>query len=273
MFEKRIPPAFHRSANFGFRFFALAMHASVRNLRRPVVRLSVILLAGTLAATLAHAQNKSTMEIQGNQPGETDRITAPSDAPDSNPGTDTEANPNQSGGVEKPDQEQQPAAGQTAVDPDAESGQFADIDQFVTNDDVYESPIGALLQRNCARLAQGQLACGLAVLEIRPGGPAALAGLRPYSGLVHTLLGAGIVGTAMVFPPALAALGLVEQSHVGETYDLILGVDGQRIRRIRDFQDAISEARFGDLIYVTVLRRGTRLQIPMRIMQRANHAE
>jgi S1-C subfamily serine protease len=77
----------------------------------------------------------------------------------------------------------------------------------------------------------------------------------------------------MVFPPAIAALGLVEQSHVGETYDLILGVDGQRIRRISDFQDAVSDARLGDIIYVTVLRAGKRLQIPMRIAQRDNRPE
>jgi hypothetical protein len=271
MFEKRTPPVFRQSANFASRFFAWAMLACVRNLRRPVVRLGAILLAGVLAASLAHAQNKSTMEIQGNETGETNRVTA--DGPDSNPGADTEANPNQSGGAEKPDPEQQPAAGQALVEPEAEPGQFADMDQFVSNDDVYESPIGALLQRNCARLAQGQLACGLAVLEIRPGSAAAIAGIRPYSGLVHTLLGAGIVGTAMVFPPAIAALGLVEESHVGETYDLILGVDGQRIRRISDFQDAISDTRFGDIIYVTVLRAGKRLQIPMRIAPLARRAE
>ena len=213
------------------------------------------------------------MEIQRNDAGETEGLTVPSDAPDSNPDTDTEANPNQSGSVETPDPEQAPAAGQTAADPDGEAGQFADMDQFVSNDDVYESPIGALLQRNCARLAHGQLACGLAVLEIRPGGAAAKAGIRPYSGLVHTLLGAGVMGTAMIFPPAIAALGLVEQSHVGEKYDLIIGVDGQRIRRIRDFQNAISEARFGDIIYVTVLRASKRLQIPMRIAQVRIRAE
>jgi hypothetical protein len=271
MFEKRTSPAFHQSANFARYVFVLVMRASIRNFRRPLVCLGVILLAGVLAAPLAHAQNKSTMEVEGTETGETNRVTAPSDEPDSNPGADTDT-PNQSGGAEKPDLEQ-PAAGPAAVDAEAQSGQFADMDQFVSNDDVYESPIGALLQRNCARLAQGQLACGLAVLEISPGGPAAMAGIRPYSGLVHTLLGASIVGTAMVFPPAIAALGLVEQSHVGETYDLILGVDGQRIRRITDFQDAVSDARLGDIIYVTVLRAGKRLQIPMRIAQRDNRPE
>ena len=233
-----------------------------------ILRLGVILLVCALA-TFAHAQN----QLEEDQPGVTDRIAVPSEAPDSNSGADTEASPNQNGGAEKPEGEQPPATGKAVADPDAQSGQFADMDQFAANDDVYEAPIGALLQRNCARLAQGQLACGLAVLEIRPGSSAALAGIRPYSGLVHTLLGASVMGTAMVFPPALAALGLVEESHVGEKYDLILAVDGQRVRRIRDFQDAISDARFGDIIYVTILRAGKRLQIPMRITPSNSHAE
>ncbi len=90
---------------------------------------------------------------------------------------------------------------------------------------------------------------------------------RPYSGLVHTLLGAGVVSASMFFPPAFAALGIVDHSHVGESFDLMIGLDGQRIHKIPDFQDALSKVRFGDVIYLTIVRGGKRLQIAMRVTQ------
>jgi hypothetical protein len=148
-------------------------------------------------------------------------------------------------------------------------------DQFAgNNDDADESPVGALLQHNCAELSDGHVACGLAVLEVRAGSPAAEAGLRPYSGLVHHLLGAATIMAAMAFPPIIAGMGLVEQRHVGEAYDLIIGVDGYRIRSNDDFRQAIADARINDVIYLTVVRRGTRLQIPVRFSRaRAPAAE
>jgi S1-C subfamily serine protease len=192
------------------------------------------------------------------------------DASDSDQSNEAEVNPNQSAGT---DESAPQSAPQAAAYPDANSGSFADLNQFVPSDDVFQSPIGALLQRNCSQLTKGPWACGLAVLEIRPGSPAALAGLRPYSGLVHTLLGASIVGAGMAFPPAIAALGLVEQSHVGEKFDLIIAVDGERIRSIPDFQSAVPEIRLGDILYLTVFRAGKRLQIPIRILQSAYRPE
>lgn len=130
----------------------------------------------------------------------------------------------------------------------------------------YESPVGALLQHNCTELTDRQLVCGRAVLEVRPGSAAVAAGIRPYSGLGHILLGAGVISAAMVFPPAIAGLAFVEETHIGESFDVIIGVDGHRIRHITDFQDAISGVRIGDVIYLTVVRSGKRLQIPAKII-------
>jgi S1-C subfamily serine protease len=143
--------------------------------------------------------------------------------------------------------------------------QLSNLDEFVSNDDTYEAPVGALLQHNCTELTDRQTVCGLAVLEVHPGSAAGAAGVRPYSGLGHTLLGSAVISAAMVFPPAIAGLGFVEQSHVGESFDLIIGVDGRRIRSIRDFEDATASARTGDRLYLTVIRRGKRLQIPVRV--------
>jgi S1-C subfamily serine protease len=82
-------------------------------------------------------------------------------------------------------------------------------------------------------------------------------------------LGASVVSGAMVFPPAIGALSIVERGRTGESFDLIIGVDGQRIRYIPHFQAAISNLRDGDVIYLTLVRDGKRLQMPMRIAQRS----
>lgn len=215
-----------------------------------LARAATVVLAAILAASAVYAQDKSTIEVDPQNrtqvidnavPDSTNSPAAPSNSDQYN----DETNP-------------QAADGGAA---------FADMDQFVTNDDVYQSPIGALLQHNCVDLVPRQLACGLAVLEVRPGSPAAIAGMRPYSGLVHTLLGATVVGVAMVFPPAFAAIGLVDNNHVGEAFDLIIGVDGQRVRAISDFQRALSQARLGDVLYVTIVRQGKRLQLPVRLTE------
>jgi hypothetical protein len=227
--------------------------------RTRIVRAAAIILAVMLAASAVYAQDKSAAELDSqngtrvieNAAGAADSNNAPAAQPDSDQ-YDDETNP------------------QAAADGGAT---FADMDQFVTNDDVYQSPIGALVQHNCVKLVTKQMACGLAVLEVRPGSPAAIAGMRPYSGLVHTLLGATVVGVAMVFPPAFAAIGLVDNNHVGEAFDLIIGVDGQRIHAISDFQRAISEVRLGDVIYVTVVRQGKRLQLPVRFTEQSAGAQ
>jgi hypothetical protein len=213
---------------------------------------ATILLVAVLAAGAVHAQDNSAVEIERN------------------------VSQNGSGVVENP--AKAPASAAQPADPDQYDSQtnpntvdgsarFADLDQFIANDDVYQSPIGALLQHNCVELTTRQVACGLAVLEVRPGSAAAMAGIRPYSGLVHTLLGATVVGASMFFPPAFAAIGLVENNHVGERFDLIIGVDGHRVRGIADFQGAIAEARVGDILYVTIVRDGKRLQLPIRVTQ------
>lgn len=220
-------------------------------IRPPFTQAFAILLAVALGAIPVYAQETSTIEVGKNRAQEENRTI---EIPGPGAGSNDQAAEQEDEDGDVP--EQSPTTDHQT--------NFADIDQFSSGDDFYQSPIGALLQCNCAELKSGQTACGLAVLEIHPGSPAAIAGLRPYSGLGHTLLGATVVGASMVFPPAFAAMGLVEHTHFGEAYDLIIGVDGHRIRGFPDFLRAISEVRMGDVLYLTIIRHGARLQIPVR---------
>jgi hypothetical protein len=250
------------------RLFAAALGMFASSARRALVGGMSVVLAAALTAAAAQAQDKSGTELSGSGPTQRNRIVeiAPN-APDSGASSGSEANSNDADAADGSEEGQQAVTEPDATDSDGGAAQFADQDEFVSNDDVYQSPIGALLQHNCTDLLSRQMACGLAVLEVRPGTPAAAAGMRPYSGLVHTLLGATIVSAAMVFPPAFAAIGLVDQTHVGESYDLIIGVDGRRIHTIHDFEVALINVRFGDVLYLTIVRAGKRLQIPMRVTQ------
>ncbi len=258
--ENGILASSYPATNRAWRFFAQVRRAFADRRGAYAARVSAIVLAALLAAAVAQAQDSSTAGMEAGQTrGANNTVQIPTNAPDSSGSGESDAYSDDA-------QSQQQTRGQGFSETE-DGAKFSDLDQFTTSDDVYESPIGALLQHDCAELAHRQDVCGLAVLRVRPGSAAAVAGIRSYSGLGHTLLGATVVGAAMVFPPAFAALGLVEQSHIGESFDLIVGVDGQRIHSIPDFQGAIAEVRIGDVLYLTVVRDGKRLQIPLRVTQ------
>jgi S1-C subfamily serine protease len=44
---------------------------------------------------------------------------------------------------------------------------------------------------------------------------------------------------------------------------LIIGVDGKRVANIIDFDDEMKSVKPGDRIYLSVLRRGSRVQVPI----------
>jgi PDZ domain len=137
--------------------------------------------------------------------------------------------------------------------------------QDFINQGMDESPLGVELREDCSKLETNEQVCGLAVLEVRKGSPAANAGIKPYTALAHDLLDGATVAAALVFPPAIIAVAVIDQSSIGEAFDLVIGVDGRRVRHILDFQDLTSNVRPGDILYLTIVRSGKRLQLPVHI--------
>jgi PDZ domain len=137
--------------------------------------------------------------------------------------------------------------------------------QDFVNQGLDDSPIGMELREDCTRLADREKVCGLAVLDVRRGSPAAKAGIQRYRALTHDLLDGASVAAALVFPPAIVAVAVIDQSGIGESFDLVIGVDGRRVRHILDFQDLTANLRAGDILYLTVVRAGKRLQIPVKV--------
>jgi len=140
------------------------------------------------------------------------------------------------------------------------------LQQF-DNDGELSTPFGMQLREAKRTLKSGEDADGLLITAVQKGSPAAAAGLHPYSHAVHdALAGAAMVG-AMVPGGQFAILliPVLDIMQVGESYDMIIGVDGSRVTNFLDFQDRMRDLQPGEIIYLSVVRNGKRLQVTIPI--------
>ncbi|HJU28705.1 MAG TPA: PDZ domain-containing protein, partial [Candidatus Binataceae bacterium] len=66
-------------------------------------------------------------------------------------------------------------------------------------------------------------------------------------------------------PPAVVAVPILDQVHVGESYDLIVAVDGSRVTNFLDFEDRMRDVRPGEIVYLSIVRDGNRVQVPVHV--------
>jgi PDZ domain len=125
------------------------------------------------------------------------------------------------------------------------------------------SPIGMTLREAHKELKTGEETDGLLIVSVEKNSAAAKAGLLPYKHLAHSILTGAAIGASVIFAPAMVALPLIEYTHVGEAYDMIIGVDGIKVSNFFDFSQRMRGVQPGQLIYFNVLRDGKRLQIPV----------
>ena len=163
--------------------------------------------------------------------------------------------------VDSPDVQRYERAQAGYIDPQQQFGNAA----AYTADGAFNSPIGVELEEGSCKLANGQEAQGLMVLAVTKGSPAATAGLHAYKHTAHSALQGAFIAAALFPSPfapiAMLALPVIEFTHVGESYDMIIGVDGSRVTNYLDFTDRIHEARPGEIVYLSVLRDGKRAQL------------
>jgi hypothetical protein len=127
------------------------------------------------------------------------------------------------------------------------------------------SPIGLEMREARRRLVSGEVADGLLVLKVVQGSPAAQAGLHGYHQAIHNALTGAAIAAAMIFPPAMLVVPVVVDAQIGENYDMIIGVDGNRVTNFLDFEDRMREVRGGELIYFSIVRDGHRKQITVKV--------
>lgn len=144
--------------------------------------------------------------------------------------------------------------------------------QDFMNEGGGQNPIGVELREDCSRLEDREKVCGLQVMDVQRNSPAWRAGVRPYHALGRYVLSGASIAAAMFFPPAIVAVGIIGQTHVGESYDLIIGVDGQRVRHIIDFEDMTANDKPGETLYLMIVRDGKRMQLPVQLPAAATAA-
>ena len=95
---------------------------------------------------------------------------------------------------------------------------------------------------------------GLEVLTVDPNSPAAQAGLHARSGL--TAVGAAVSTLSALVPGGslLANKALETSGAMGQNGDLIVAVDGNRVRDQNELEAAMSGLKPGDTMYLTVIR-------------------
>jgi hypothetical protein len=127
------------------------------------------------------------------------------------------------------------------------------------------SSIGFEVRETRRKLKTGEELSGLLILKVEKDSAAARAGLRPFRATAHKALEALAIGATLAFPPAILAVPAIDYADIGESYDMIVGVDGVRVARFIDFEERMRDIRPGELVYLSLVRDGTRVQIPVAI--------
>jgi PDZ domain len=141
--------------------------------------------------------------------------------------------------------------------------QLHSLQEFMA-EGVNSSPLGIDLQEGERRF-DGREVDGLFVVAVQPHSPASKAGVQAGHRAAHDVLEGAAVAASLVFPPAMLAIPVIESVHLGEDYDMVIGVDGTRVSNLMDFEGQLRDAQPGEIVYLNILRSGKRLQVPIRM--------
>jgi hypothetical protein len=143
--------------------------------------------------------------------------------------------------------------------------QLRRLQQFDSEGEL-STPFGMQLREARRTLKSGEEADGLLVTAVEKGSPAAAVGLHAYTHNVHdALTAAAMVGAVFSGGLAVVVIPALDYMQVGESYDMIIGVDGSRVTNFIGFQDRMRDLQPGEVIYLSVVRDGKRLQVTMPV--------
>jgi S1-C subfamily serine protease len=136
-------------------------------------------------------------------------------------------------------------------------------------DSGFSTDLGMELEQSRQRLKSGETALGLLVVAVQKDSAASAAGIRPFKHGVHDAL-AGVAAATSVLVPVAAPLAMLaipalDFFEVGESYDMIVGIDGNRVTSYADFIERLRNLQPGELIYLSIVRNGKRLQLSMPV--------
>ncbi|MBV8772097.1 MAG: PDZ domain-containing protein [Deltaproteobacteria bacterium] len=116
--------------------------------------------------------------------------------------------------------------------------------------------LGISVQRIESHSTPGRDIHGLEIVSVDPASPAERAGLKARGAM--TRLGAsGATAAALMAPLDIALMPLLKKTgQLGQTGDLIVAIDDQRVSTEAAMEAALAQSKPGDTIYLTVLRLG-----------------
>jgi S1-C subfamily serine protease len=129
------------------------------------------------------------------------------------------------------------------------------------------SQLGIMVRDGYATVDDGVRISGVSVVDVSSKGAAAkVLGTHQaaHMAIKGALLGAG-VASAVLFPPAIIGVAMLANSHFGISDDLVVGVDGFRVRNTMELMQCIGDVRPGDTLYLAVVRQGHRVQVPVQL--------
>jgi len=150
--------------------------------------------------------------------------------------------------------------------PELYEPQLHSLQEFINEQDN-SSSIGVEVREDQRKLQSGEQAAGLLIIGVTSGSPAAKAGLHAHTDTARNVLEGAAVAGSMVFPPAVLLIPILANVPVGDSYDLIIAVDGWRVTNFIEFEDRMRDLQPGEIVYLTVVRDGKRLQVPVQVPQ------
>ena len=156
-----------------------------------------------------------------------------------------------------------PAAGENrASGQDENIGSAADYIQTL-NRAVTISRIGVSVRDGRTELIDGHEVNGVEVIDAAAESPAASLGIQPCRMAARAAFAETRGFVATILTPFIALLRAIDHSTMFDDRDVIFAVDGERIRNLLDLADRVRSLARGDRIYLTIARRGRRIQICM----------
>jgi hypothetical protein len=127
------------------------------------------------------------------------------------------------------------------------------------------SPLGFALRPDRRRLNSGETLSGLTIIAIQKGGAAAQAGLRPFKNPIKKAFELASIAGALFFPPVMMLAPIFDASKTGDHYDMIVGIDGYRVRDALDFADCMRDLQPNQPVYLSLVRDGVRKQLQLKM--------
>jgi S1-C subfamily serine protease len=126
--------------------------------------------------------------------------------------------------------------------------------------------LGITVRNGSATLNNGQRVFGALVAEVSSTGAAAKAlnSHHPSRIILEGALFGMAVASAVFFPPAAVGVTTIA-CYVADSYDLVIAVDGHRVKNTLDLAELVEDEQSGDMVYLVILRKGQRFHVAIPI--------